>query len=104
MFHFDAVKSHLDEGPPALCDRGRRTQPATACRGHHPVREVGLLKVICCTDTLGVGINVPIRTVVFSALSKHDGARTRRASCSTRSWSQAKCGVWTPSSREWAAL
>ncbi|QZT65858.1 DEAD/DEAH box helicase [Mycolicibacterium austroafricanum] len=37
----------------------------------------GLLKVICGTDTLGVGINVPIRTVVFSALSKYDGARTR---------------------------
>ncbi len=37
----------------------------------------GLLKVICGTDTLGVGINVPIRTVVFSALSKYDGTRTR---------------------------
>ncbi|HYH27017.1 MAG TPA: DUF3516 domain-containing protein, partial [Blastococcus sp.] len=36
-----------------------------------------LLKVICGTDTLGVGINVPIRTVVFSALSKYDGTRTR---------------------------
>ena len=29
--------------------------------------QAGLLKVICGTDTLGVGINVPIRTVVFSA-------------------------------------
>ena len=37
----------------------------------------GLLKVICGTDTLGVGINVPIRTVVFTALSKFDGKRTR---------------------------
>jgi len=37
----------------------------------------GLLKVICGTDTLGVGINVPIRTVVFAALSKYDGIRTR---------------------------
>src|SRR3984885_9920622 len=36
-----------------------------------------LLKVICGTDTLGVGINVPIRTVVFTALSKYDGKRTR---------------------------
>ena len=36
-----------------------------------------LLKVICGTDTLGVGINVPIRTVVFTALSKYDGTRTR---------------------------
>ncbi|MGA5466139.1 DEAD/DEAH box helicase [Mycobacterium sp. NPDC050041] len=39
--------------------------------------QAGLLKVICGTDTLGVGINVPIRTVVFSALSKYDGVRTR---------------------------
>jgi superfamily II RNA helicase len=39
--------------------------------------QAGLLKVICGTDTLGVGINVPIRTVVFSALAKYDGTRTR---------------------------
>ena len=39
--------------------------------------QAGLLKVICGTDTLGVGINVPIRTVVFSALSKYDGTRKR---------------------------
>ncbi|MCH9703008.1 MAG: DUF3516 domain-containing protein, partial [Actinomycetia bacterium] len=39
--------------------------------------QAGLLKVICGTDTLGVGINVPIRTVVFAALSKYDGIRTR---------------------------
>ena len=37
----------------------------------------GLLKVICGTDTLGVGINVPIRTVVLTGLSKYDGRRTR---------------------------
>ncbi|MDO4928527.1 MAG: DUF3516 domain-containing protein [Corynebacterium sp.] len=37
----------------------------------------GLLKVICGTDTLGVGINVPIRTVVFSSLAKFDGQRQR---------------------------
>ncbi|MCW2759666.1 MAG: box helicase domain protein, partial [Nocardioidaceae bacterium] len=37
----------------------------------------GLLKVICGTDTLGVGINVPIRTVVFTGLSKYDGRRQR---------------------------
>jgi superfamily II RNA helicase len=37
----------------------------------------GLLKVICGTDTLGVGINVPIRTVLFTGLSKFDGKRTR---------------------------
>jgi len=34
----------------------------------------GLFKVISGTDTLGVGINVPIRTVLFSQLCKYDGA------------------------------
>ncbi|MDQ1672462.1 MAG: hypothetical protein QOC98_1024 [Frankiaceae bacterium] len=37
----------------------------------------GLLKVICGTDTLGVGINVPIRTVVITSLSKYDGTKVR---------------------------
>ena len=37
----------------------------------------GLLKVICGTDTLGVGVNVPIRTVLFTQLCKYDGERTR---------------------------
>lgn len=36
----------------------------------------GLLKVICGTDTLGVGINVPIRTVLFTRLCKYDGEKT----------------------------
>ncbi len=36
----------------------------------------GLLKLICGTDTLGVGVNVPIRTVLFSQLCKFDGHRT----------------------------
>jgi superfamily II RNA helicase len=39
--------------------------------------QAGLLKVICGTDTLGVGINVPIRTVVFTGLSKYDGTKVR---------------------------
>ncbi len=39
--------------------------------------QAGLLKVICGTDTLGVGINVPIRTVVLTGLAKYDGVRTR---------------------------
>ncbi|MFT4214745.1 MAG: DUF3516 domain-containing protein [Microbacterium sp.] len=38
----------------------------------------GLLRVICGTDTLGVGINIPIRTVVITALSKYDGTRMRQ--------------------------
>jgi superfamily II RNA helicase len=39
--------------------------------------QAGLLKVVCGTDTLGVGINVPIRTVVFTGLAKYDGTRSR---------------------------
>ncbi|MHB1063996.1 MAG: DEAD/DEAH box helicase [Georgenia sp.] len=37
----------------------------------------GLLGVICGTDTLGVGINVPIRTVVLTSLTKFDGETFR---------------------------
>jgi superfamily II DNA/RNA helicase len=35
----------------------------------------GLLRVICGTDTLGVGVNIPIRTVLFSKLVKYDGQK-----------------------------
>ncbi|MBW2279846.1 MAG: DUF3516 domain-containing protein [Deltaproteobacteria bacterium] len=35
----------------------------------------GLLKVVCGTDTLGVGVNIPIRTVLFSQLYKFDGEK-----------------------------
>jgi len=35
----------------------------------------GLLKVICGTDTLGVGVNIPIRTVLFTRLAKFDGQK-----------------------------
>lgn len=37
----------------------------------------GLLVIICGTDTLGVGINVPIRTVLFTQLCKYDGDKVR---------------------------
>ncbi len=37
----------------------------------------GLLSVICGTDTLGVGINVPIRTVLITSLVKFDGTKMR---------------------------
>ena len=40
----------------------------------------GLLRVICGTDTLGVGINVPIRTVLITASAKYDGQRMRQLS------------------------
>ena len=36
----------------------------------------GLLKVVCGTDTLGVGVNIPIRSVVFTRLCKYDGKKT----------------------------
>ncbi|MEQ1698617.1 MAG: DUF3516 domain-containing protein [Ilumatobacteraceae bacterium] len=37
----------------------------------------GLLPAICGTDTLGVGVNIPIRTVLMTALTKFDGSRVR---------------------------
>ena len=40
----------------------------------------GLLKIICGTDTLGVGVNVPIRSVLFTQLCKYDGTNTRTLS------------------------
>ena len=39
--------------------------------------QAGLLKVVCGTDTLGVGVNVPIRSVLFTQLCRYDGAGTR---------------------------
>ena len=39
--------------------------------------QAGLLRVICGTDTLGVGVNIPIRTVLFARLCKYDGSTTR---------------------------
>lgn len=38
--------------------------------------QLGMLKIIMGTDTLGVGVNVPIRTVVFTKLCKFDGQKT----------------------------
>jgi superfamily II RNA helicase len=39
--------------------------------------QLGYLKIICGTDTLGVGINIPLRTVLFTQLCKYDGRRTQ---------------------------
>ena len=39
--------------------------------------QAGLLKLISGTDTLGVGVNVPIRSVLFTQLFKYDGTRVR---------------------------
>jgi superfamily II RNA helicase len=38
--------------------------------------QTGQLKIICGTDTLGVGVNIPIRTVLFTKLCKFDGEKT----------------------------
>jgi superfamily II RNA helicase len=38
--------------------------------------QAGHLKIICGTDTLGVGVNIPIRTVLFTKLCKFDGEKT----------------------------
>ena len=35
----------------------------------------GMLKVMCGTDTLGMGVNIPIRTVLFTQLCKFDGEK-----------------------------
>jgi superfamily II RNA helicase len=40
----------------------------------------GLLKIVCGTDTLGVGINVPIRSVLFTRLCKYDGDKVKHLS------------------------
>jgi superfamily II RNA helicase len=39
--------------------------------------KAGLLRVVVGTDTLGVGVNLPLRTVVFSGLAKYDGSVSR---------------------------
>jgi superfamily II RNA helicase len=38
--------------------------------------QTGLLKVVSGTDTLGVGVNIPLRTVLFTQLCKYDGEKT----------------------------
>ncbi|MDQ2725156.1 MAG: DUF3516 domain-containing protein, partial [Actinomycetota bacterium] len=39
--------------------------------------QAGLLRVVVGTDTLGVGVNLPLRTVVFTGLAKYDGTMSR---------------------------
>jgi superfamily II RNA helicase len=46
----------------------------------------GLLKVVSGTDTLGVGVNIPIRTVLFTQLCKYDGQKD--VILSVREWKQ----------------
>ena len=53
---------------PGLLPKYRLLVEKLAQKGH--------LKVICGTDTLGVGVNIPIRTVLFTKLCKFDGEKT----------------------------
>ena len=57
--------------------RAPRRHAAEVPAARRRLAQVGLLTVICGTDTLGVGINVPIRTVLFTGLAKYDGAKVR---------------------------
>ena len=80
--------------------------------------QAGLLKVICGTDTLGVGINVPIRTVLFTApvqVRRQDdpaaaGAgvppdrrprRPRPGSTPRATWSCRRPSMWWRTRRLW---
>ena len=61
-----------------LLPKYRLTVEKLAQKGH--------LKVICGTDTLGVGVNIPIRTVLFTKLCKFDGQKV--AICRVRDFQQ----------------
>ncbi|WP_278255952.1 hypothetical protein [Nocardioides convexus] len=65
----------------ACCARASACTTRGCCRAtgasSSRLAQAGLLTVICGTDTLGVGINVPIRTVLFTGLAKFDGSRQR---------------------------
>jgi superfamily II RNA helicase len=63
--------------------------------------QAGLLKVICGTDTLGVGINVPIRTVLLTALSKYDGTRVRLLQARSARSSCRPPNTWWRTSGRW---
>ena len=64
----------------------------------------GLLPVICGTDTLGVGVNIPIRTVLMTALTKFDGsqgARVHASASSTNSPGRAGRPGFDPDGHVW---
>ncbi|MEO7147797.1 MAG: DUF3516 domain-containing protein [Terrimesophilobacter sp.] len=64
------IRSGIGVHHAGMLPKYRRLVEQLAQRGH--------LRVICGTDTLGVGINVPIRTVLLTALTKFDGTRMRQ--------------------------
>jgi len=63
----------------------------------------GLLKVVCGTDTLGVGVNVPIRTVMFTGLCKYMAAAPGFSvpATSARSVAAPDAAALTPSATSW---
>ncbi|UDF13124.1 DUF3516 domain-containing protein [Antiquaquibacter oligotrophicus] len=66
------VRSGIGVHHAGMLPKYRRLVEQLAQHGH--------LRVICGTDTLGVGINVPIRTVLLTALTKFDGTKMRQLS------------------------
>ncbi len=62
----------------------------------------GLLPVICGTDTLGVGINVPIHSVVLTALTKFDGTKMRRCAPASSIRSPVAPAAWASTRRDWS--
>uniref|UniRef100_A0A0N4Z1D3 Helicase C-terminal domain-containing protein n=1 Tax=Parastrongyloides trichosuri TaxID=131310 RepID=A0A0N4Z1D3_PARTI len=55
--------------------------------------EKGLAKVTCTTDTLGIGLNLPVKTVVFTALKKFDGVESKKINgfrISSNGWQSRK--------------
>ena len=68
----------LSQAHPLGHRRAPRRHAAQVPRLVEQLAQRGLLRVICGTDTLGVGINVPIRTVLLTGLTKFDGTRMRQ--------------------------
>ena len=71
------LRPDTDPTGPARHRRAPRRHAAALPPPRRAADSAGLLKVVCGTDTLGVGINVPIRTVLITSLVKYDGRRTR---------------------------
>ena len=71
-----AVRQGHPALPPPRHRPAPRGAPAQVPPARRAARAAGLLKVICGTDTLGVGVNIPIRTVLFTQLCKFDGEKT----------------------------
>ena len=79
--HGAALRQPLRQGACSdFCSTASASTTRGSCRSTgsrvEKLAQKGLLKVICGTDTLGVGVNIPIRTVLFTKLCKFDGEKT----------------------------